>query len=94
VDRKKISSRLLTSVAYDPVTQVLEVEWKRNKTGHRPVYQYLDVPPEKWEMFQKADSQGGYFLVFIKPNHVAKRQKDAADEEEDKTTETPAAPEE
>ena len=93
MQRKRITSKLLAGVGYDPVTQVLEIEFRQNKAGHRPVYQYLDVPPEKWELFQKADSQGGYFLVFIKPNHICKRMEDAVEEDEKKDA-SQAAPQE
>jgi KTSC domain len=90
MQRQKVTSKFIHSVGYDPVTQVMEVQLLQSKPGGpRRVYQYLDVPPEKWEMFNKADSKGGYFLIFIRPNHIVKRMEDADEETE---TKTPAAP--
>jgi KTSC domain len=71
--RTRITSKLIYSWAYDWKTQTLEIEFlKTNKQDERRIYHYFDVPMEKIEMFQKADSPGGYFLVFIKPNHHSK----------------------
>ena len=97
MQRERIASKLMKSIGYDPATKTLEVEFLENKSGQRKVYRYLDVPPEKWELLQKADSKGGYFLVFIKRNYVCERVEDETQTKERLETSTtefsPADPE-
>lgn len=62
--RTKIDSSQIASLGYDAETQVLEVEFKGGK-----VYQYFEVPPEKFAELQAAESAGKYLNQHIKGHH-------------------------
>lgn len=55
MERIPVISSIISSVGYYPDKQILEVEFK---TGQ--VYQYFDVPAEKFENLLKAPSKGTY----------------------------------
>ena len=54
----------LHSAEYDAESRILTVRFQNGAVGN-----YLHVPPEKWEGFQKAESKGKYLHAEIKPNH-------------------------
>lgn len=70
MSRTEVKSSLLKSIAYDPATKVLEVEFKN---GPSKVYQYSDVTPEKYAEMLAAKSLGSFFLKEIKPKFPCKR---------------------
>ena len=49
---------------YDEQSRTLHVGFNGGNA-----YAYQNVPPEKWEAFQKSDSKGGYLAAEIKPHH-------------------------
>lgn len=61
MEREPVSSTNLVSVGYDPLTRILEVEFHGGG-----VYQYFDVPVERYEELMSASSHGSYFNRFIK----------------------------
>lgn len=60
MQRTPVDSSDLVSVGYDPLTRILEVEFKENR-----VYQYLDVPKDIYEGLLRAESYGRYFHTYI-----------------------------
>jgi len=56
MDRILVDSSNLIAVGYDQAAKVLEVEFR---TGS--VYQYLEVPEEKYQGLMSAVSKGQYF---------------------------------
>ena len=61
MERKSVSSSNLNSVGYNEGEQILEIEF--NSGG---VYQYFNVPAEKYQSLMSASSHGKYFAAFIK----------------------------
>lgn len=67
----------MISIGYDPAKKILQVEFpKRQKDDVRPVYNYFDVPQQKYDELMgigkpegEKHSIGGHFLKFIKPNY-------------------------
>jgi hypothetical protein len=59
---KKINSRYLTAVGYDPTSLLLEVKFKISKK----IYGFMNVPKNVYEAFMDARSKGNYFNVYIK----------------------------
>jgi hypothetical protein len=53
--RKPVESSMISSVGYDPVSEILEVEF--NSGG---VFQYGEVSEETYRQLISADSKGGY----------------------------------
>jgi hypothetical protein len=68
VERLPVSSSNLTSVGYDEVGQVLEVEFR-----HGGVYQYVGVSRSVYDEFMSAASLGGYLARRIKPRYPFRR---------------------
>ncbi len=53
--RKPVESSMLWAVGYDPEHQVLQAEFHSGQ-----VWNYLGVPPEKYEKFLIANSKGRF----------------------------------
>jgi hypothetical protein len=66
--RQRLDSASLASVGYDPGRQVLEVEFLNGG-----VYEYADVPEERYHALLEADSKGRYLNAEIKPHHPWRR---------------------
>lgn len=89
MERKAVTSHVMISIGYDPATKTLQVEFpKRQKDNVRPVYDYHDVPQEKYdELMGKGKSEGekhsigSYFLRMIKPNYKFTRVEERREEE-------------
>lgn len=78
MERTPVTSHVLISIGYDPATRTLQVEFpRRQKEAARAVYNYHDVPPERFDELMQgkpkdAESQpsiGSYFLRMIRPNY-------------------------
>ncbi|GAA3618171.1 KTSC domain-containing protein [Flavivirga jejuensis] len=65
IKRKKIESSILTSIGYDNESKTLEIEFKKNKQ----IRQYHNFPKDEWDEFVSTDSQGLYFLKYIKDKY-------------------------
>lgn len=61
MERTEVESTNIKSVGYDVDTKTLEVEFL---TG--AVYQYRDVPPEKYQELLEAESVGKYFYAQVR----------------------------
>lgn len=80
MQRHNISSKILASVGYDPVTRDLEVEFRaRKEEDKRRVYRYHAVPAEKVTAMMASESKGSYFLINIKPNYKCTRIEEKQD---------------
>ncbi|MDQ3442939.1 MAG: KTSC domain-containing protein [Chloroflexota bacterium] len=58
--RKPVESSMISSVGYDPIANVLEIEF--NSGG---VYQYGEVSEETYRELMHAESKGRYMLDHI-----------------------------
>lgn len=58
---KALESKLLAAVAYSASRRML---YLRFRSGD--VYRYFTFPPEEYQQFLDADSQGRYFLTHIR----------------------------
>ena len=54
--RQLVESSNLASIGYDPINQILEVEFKKGG-----IYQYFEVQESVFEELMNADSHGVYF---------------------------------
>jgi hypothetical protein len=65
----------LASIGYDQAQSILEVQFKPSKKnpGQGPVYQYLNVPYEKWVGLLNSPSKGGYLSREIKGAYQSSR---------------------
>lgn len=54
----------LEAAHYDSAKRVLSISFKSGRT-----YDYMNVPPEKWQAFQEAESKGKYLHSEINPHH-------------------------
>lgn len=61
MNRNYVSSSNLRLVGYDVDESVLEIEFHSGS-----VYQYFNVPPDKYESLMRASSKGSYFATYIK----------------------------
>lgn len=61
MERNRVVSSNLRSVGYDPIEEILEIEF--HSSG---VYQYFNVPFELYERLMNASSKGSYFANYIK----------------------------
>ncbi|MET3591804.1 hypothetical protein ABID26_001188 [Mesorhizobium shonense] len=61
MDRQAANSTTIASFGYDPIIEVLEVEF--HKSG---VYQYFNVPASVFEQFLAAPSHGVFLNTYIK----------------------------
>jgi hypothetical protein len=68
MDRQRVSSSNIESVGYDSNDEILEIKFHSGG-----VYQYLNVPREKYESLMNASSKGSYFAKFIKDRYRYKR---------------------
>ena len=68
MQRLPVDSSDIVSVGYDPKARVLEIEFKEGR-----IYEYLEVNPETYRLFTKADSYGQYFLSSINGRYRYKR---------------------
>lgn len=55
IERKPIDSSMLRAVGYDPEHQVLQAEFHSGQ-----VWNYVNVPPSKYDVFLAADSKGRF----------------------------------
>jgi KTSC domain len=62
MQRTPIDSKAITSLGYDPATQLLEVEFKNGG-----IYRYENVTPEQHRALVAADSPGKYLRAHIIP---------------------------
>jgi hypothetical protein len=53
--RKPVDSSAISSVGYDPRSEVLEIEF-----GSGAVYDYFNVPPAVYDALMKASSKGSF----------------------------------
>jgi hypothetical protein len=60
--RHKVQSSALQSIGYDAKKQVLELEFRDN----RSVWQYFGIRPSTYRKFISAESLGNYFIKRIK----------------------------
>lgn len=90
MDRKTVKSNLLKSIGYDPATRILEVEFTPKPNKPAKIYQYQDVPPERYAALIADPSLGGYFLAKIKPEFACIRIEEN-DEEKEETQPPPQA---
>jgi hypothetical protein len=61
MDRKAISSSELASIGYDPISLVLEVEFKNGR-----IYEYHGVPGNVNSGLMNAASHGRYFNQYVR----------------------------
>jgi hypothetical protein len=59
--RKRLDSSSIKSAAYNPVSQLLEIEFV-----HGGIYQYKGVPAEVSELFFEAESHGQFYVHNIR----------------------------
>lgn len=71
---KPVKSSNVEAVGYDPVTNILSVQFKSGKK----VYEYEGVPPELYDAMHKSESIGKYIgsMVVGKFNHKTKDLKE------------------
>ncbi|MBN9295898.1 MAG: KTSC domain-containing protein [Filimonas sp.] len=62
--RKQIQSSIITSVGYETIKSLLEVEFTSGE-----VFQYFNVPLETYSGLIKAKSHGEFFNEFIKEQY-------------------------
>ncbi|MBE0545965.1 MAG: KTSC domain-containing protein [Verrucomicrobia bacterium] len=67
--RTPVSSSNLASVGYDSVSGTLEVEFLSGT-----IYQYTNVPSERYSGLINAPSKGDYFNFYIKEGGYAFKQ--------------------
>jgi len=61
MDRRRVSSSNLESVGYDVNYEILEIKFHSGG-----IYQYFNVPLEKFDSLIIASSKGSYFATYIK----------------------------
>ncbi len=61
MNRISVSSSNISSIGYDPTSQVLEVEFNDGS-----IYQYSGVPQSVYDGFINASSHGQYLHQYIK----------------------------
>ncbi len=64
MDRQRVSSSNLESVGYDANDEILEIKFHSGG-----IYQYSNVPLEKYESLLNSPSKGSYFARFIKDRY-------------------------
>ncbi len=62
MERTPVKSTTMVSVGYDPISQLLEIEFVGGA-----VYQYMDVPEDIFLGLMQAESKGQYFNFVIRP---------------------------
>ena len=68
MERVFVNSTHLSSVRYDPSTEILEVEFLRGS-----IYQYYNVPQSAYEELIRADSKGQFFNAHIRDIYPCER---------------------
>ena len=68
--RKHATSSLITSVAYDAFSQILEVVFCKGG-----IYEYNNVTPDQYEQLRRSKSVGEYFNSNIRNNKQHLYQK-------------------
>ncbi|MBX9851434.1 MAG: KTSC domain-containing protein [Cytophagaceae bacterium] len=63
---RKINSRIVHAVGYDPAYLLLEVRFRISKK----IYGFLNVPKQVYDDFMKARSKGQFFNYYIKNNYT------------------------
>lgn len=58
---KKVISKNINTIHYDPKTKVLEITFHEGST-----YNYHGISPEAYTSFENAKSHGKHFNTFIK----------------------------
>lgn len=61
MQRQRVESSVLKSVAYDPGIKILELEFNEGGT-----WDYFDFPPSVYKKFINAESLGRFFVLKIK----------------------------
>ena len=61
MERQYVESSMLTSIGYDKVNSILELEFKSNGQ----VWQYADFPETEWYEFEISPSKGKFFHARI-----------------------------
>lgn len=61
MERQYVSSSNISSIGYDPVNMVLEIEFLNGA-----VYQYYDVPQSIYDGLMAADSHGKFLAAYVK----------------------------
>lgn len=64
MERQNVSSSNISSIGYDDVQQILEVEFHGGR-----VYHYYDVPMYVYEELMDASSHGTYLSANVKGNY-------------------------
>jgi hypothetical protein len=64
MNRTPVESEMLVSVGYDPVDEILELEF--HTSG---IYQYSEVPEEIYRELMAAESKGRYFIEYIQDQY-------------------------
>lgn len=60
--RTPVQSSHVAAIAYDPHTQVLEVEFKPDRSGRAAVWQYVPVAPQVAEQMLTPGNSVGHIL--------------------------------
>lgn len=68
MDRQRVSSSNLHSVGYDPDSMVLEIKFQNSG-----IYQYSEVPEERFSGLMHAGSKGSYFDSYIKNRYRTRK---------------------
>lgn len=66
MQRTPVVSSQITSIGYDPASQVLEIEFPGRRDAPGSVYQYTEVPPKVHEDLMAAKSVGSHFGANIR----------------------------
>jgi hypothetical protein len=74
MQRTDVKSSQIHSVGYDPIEQVLEIQFQ-SRSGVGSVYRYEGVPPSKFHEFMGSESLGKYFGAKIKDDHPTFKQQ-------------------
>lgn len=69
--RQHAESSMITSIAYNPTTKVLEVVF-----CHGGIYEYENIGQDFFEKFNQADSKGKFFNAEVRPNFSPKKVRD------------------
>lgn len=66
---KKIISKNINIIHYDPQTKILEITFNEGS-----IYHYHGITPESYTAFENAKSYGKYFNTHIKNKYVNKKK--------------------
>ena len=67
MQRDKVSSTALLSVGYDPLSCVLEIEFRSGR-----IFQYYEVPRSTYEWMMQSKDKGGLFNRLIRDRFAEK----------------------